>query len=357
MPSMTSMDGPGIAATTGPPIAKRLPLLTRLLYAIRLLSIKVLVKTYILYRTRIAKSPPSHSPTYVKSYPIRPHLQARVFIPPSYKPSSSPPLPLVIDIHGGGFAIGHPCVDDADNLILSHDHNFLVVSIQYRLAPFHRFPTAVHDVAALMTAVLDDESLPFNRSRVAVAGYSAGGNLALAATQLNGLAERVKAAIAYYPATDFSRTRDMKLATATPPPGKKDVLANMTRMFNWGYVNPGQSLKDPLLSPLHADRSKLPKGLYLIGCEYDLLCKEAEDMAKRMAELEEGEVKVIEEEKGMGEGWEKGRIRWRKLSGVEHGFNQRQLAMRDKKEKGILKQKTDDMHAKVAEWLKEKAFS
>ena len=50
--------------------------------------------------------------------------------------------------------------------------NMLVISLDYSKAPLHSFPTAVHDVAALATAVLSDESIPIDKTRVAMGGWS-----------------------------------------------------------------------------------------------------------------------------------------------------------------------------------------
>ncbi|ORY10156.1 hypothetical protein BCR34DRAFT_615333 [Clohesyomyces aquaticus] len=66
-----------------------------------------------------------------------------IFIPKSYKPGDAP-LPLLIDIHGGGFCIAEPVSDDVDNVILAHTHGFCVVSILYRLGPKYKWPIAVY---------------------------------------------------------------------------------------------------------------------------------------------------------------------------------------------------------------------
>jgi acetyl esterase/lipase len=166
-------------------------LFTRIGFIVRLYVIKAAVRLFVLVR-RVKAAPASERPTYTKCYPVRPNLVNHVWIPRSYKPGFSPLLPLLIDIHGGGFCIGHPTVDDTDNAILCHKHGICVVSINYRKAPAYPFPTPVEDVAALIEAVLDDAELPVDKSRVAVAGYSAGGNLCLAAPQLSGLNKRIK---------------------------------------------------------------------------------------------------------------------------------------------------------------------
>lgn len=102
-----------------------------------------------------------------------------------YRPSGDGPLPLVLFAHGGGFVLGS--VDTHDGLArrLARDARAVVVSVDYRLAPEHPFPAAVEDCwTALRWAVDHAEALDVDRSRVAVAGDSAGGNLAAVLTHL-----------------------------------------------------------------------------------------------------------------------------------------------------------------------------
>jgi acetyl esterase/lipase len=156
-------------------------------------------------------------------------LVCYVWIPSSYKLSSSHPLPLLIDIHGGGFCFGHPAADDSDNSILCHKYGICIVSINYRKAPGYPFPIPVHDAAALIDAVLNDAELPVDKSKVAVCGYSTGGNLSLTATQLCGLNKRVKGVVAFYPPTVAKRS----LETANPT----DMLVPIFQCF-LGLISP-----------------------------------------------------------------------------------------------------------------------
>ena len=197
--------------------------------------------------------------------------------------------------------------------------------------------------------MLADESLPVDRTRVAVAGYSAGGTLALAAT-LPELRGRVTASVAYYPAADNSRTLAERAARQKLPPGGVDYLHGMVGMFDVGYVAPGTDRTDPVLSPIFADRADLPEKIYIIGCEYDMLCPEAEDMAEDLALHEEGERVPLGEGRV---GWRKGNLQWELIEGVIHGFNQ--VPARGT-EGEMRRRKTKAMHAGVAEWLKTEVY-
>ena len=311
------------------------------IYVVKLL---VKVQTFILNNFKAEK------PTYFKTYPVLPTIRNNIFLPPSWK-NGDPPLPLLIDIHGGGFTIGTPTLDNADNYHLA-SYGICVVSIGYRLAPGHKFPGPVHDVALLIDAVLNDLDLPVDKTKVAIAGYSAGGNLALAAPQLNNLHTRIKGVVAYYPATDTGRPMLKRLQTAVAPNNRKDVLISMSPMFHWAYFPKNVDLDDPLLAPLKADRRVVCEKVYLLGCERDLLCTEAEETAEAYAEAERkaGGVGRRVEIGGGRVGWTEGNVTWEKLMGLEHGFNQRMMTVRGK-EKEFWRRSMLEMHKNVVEWL------
>lgn len=96
-----------------------------------------------------------------------------------YAPSIDAALPALLYLHGGGFTIGN--IDSHDTLCrtLALGSGAAVISLDYRLAPEHRFPTAVHDAwDALQWLAAGGASLKLNSSRLAVGGDSAGGTLA-----------------------------------------------------------------------------------------------------------------------------------------------------------------------------------
>ncbi|MCJ1356044.1 MAG: hypothetical protein MMC33_006038 [Icmadophila ericetorum] len=343
-----------LATSAGPMINEQPPIIiaeaplpfpTRINYAIRLWTMKIFVKMAINLASIFFPRPASKRPTYTKVYPVRPSITNRVFIPSSHKPGEK--LPLYISIHGGGFSLCDPRVDDDFASRFSSKHGICVVSIGYRLGPRKRFPTQVFDIAELAQAVINDPDLPCDKSKVAIGGFSAGGNLALAAVQLDGLDGRIAGVVGFYPVVDFAKPITQKLQDR-PATEKKDMLADSGKWFNWAYLRPGEERQNPLLSPAFADKLSLPDKICLIGCEYDILCKEAEDMALTLAADEEGTRKEINGE----DCWEKGGVRWEKVKEKEHGFDHIPAI----REAGN-QERADKLHDDVADWLLREVYA
>jgi acetyl esterase len=128
-----------------------------------------------------------------------------------YAPSEpGGPHPLLVFFHGGGFMYGDLDTHDGVCRLLCRHTGAHVLAIDYRLAPEHPFPAAVEDArAALRWASAHAGELGADPSRLAVAGDSAGGNLAAVVAQLaardGGPAPRLQLLI--YPATDCTRKR------------------------------------------------------------------------------------------------------------------------------------------------------
>ena len=98
-----------------------------------------------------------------------------------YTPAGPGPFPAVLYYHGGGWVVGD--LEDAEDACrsIAHRVNAVVVSVDYRLAPEHRFPAAPEDCyAALAWVQAHAAEVGVDRTRLAVAGLSAGGNLAAA---------------------------------------------------------------------------------------------------------------------------------------------------------------------------------
>jgi monoterpene epsilon-lactone hydrolase len=180
----------------------------------------------------------------------------------------------VLYLHGGGYAIGSINTHRRLAYDISAASAAKVLLIDYRLAPEHPFPAAVDDAAAAWRWLLQQGFAP---NRLAIAGDSAGGGLAIA-TLVNLRDKKLglpACAVAISPWVDLEGVgNSMTARSAQDPMVQKDGLLWMARM----YLN-GKDAKTPLAAPLHADLKDLPPVLVQVGTAETLL-----DDATRIAE-------------------------------------------------------------------------
>ena len=170
-----------------------------------------------------------------------------------YTPMNRPAdAPVIVFFHGGGFVAGK--LEQHDNIcrVLAARVNAVVVSVDYRLAPEHPFPAGVDDGwAALQWVIKHAERHGWDASRVAVAGDSAGGNIAAVLAQTacaNNITLRHQLLI--YPVTDLARESDSYTANGAG----YFLTLPMMRWFKKLYLgNNAGFAKDVRLSPLHAE--------------------------------------------------------------------------------------------------------
>jgi acetyl esterase len=200
-------------------------------------------------------------------------LHARV-----YRPAGAGPFPTVALFHGGGFVIGD--LDTHDNMAraICRDVEAVVVSVDYRLAPEDPFPAAVEDCIAAtrdLQARLDEFG---GDGRIAVAGDSAGGNLAAVVAQH---VPGVVAQFLIYPATDGGGEHASRAENATGY-----FLDLPTMLWFAGHYAPEGDETDPRLSPLRAESlAGLPPAV-VVTAEYDPLRDEGEAYAAALAEAD-----------------------------------------------------------------------
>ena len=133
-----------------------------------------------------------------------------------YAPGFAEPLPALLYFHGGGFTIGSVDTHDAVCRMLAAEAGCLVLSVDYRLAPEHRFPTAANDAHdALRWVHAHADALGVDRSRFAVGGDSAGGTLAAVAA-IHARDEGIACAlqILIYPGTRRDKDAASRIALA-----------------------------------------------------------------------------------------------------------------------------------------------
>lgn len=190
----------------------------------------------------------------------------------------------------------------------------VVVSVGYRRAPEHPFPAAVDDgVDALLYLAANAAELNLDVSRVALSGFSAGGNLAVTVPlRLQGLMPgelhgtptlnradstqklvdssdhlNIVALFCWYPILDFEESRDHRRAMSIMP--NKTLPSFFTTLFDESYLPDHAERKSPYASPVRAPDAMLADGLpphiYLYICEWDMLMKEGQHFVLRLQGL------------------------------------------------------------------------
>ncbi|WYZ45997.1 hypothetical protein EsH8_IX_000222 [Colletotrichum jinshuiense] len=287
--------------------------------------------------------PPKNAPEIVKTYECRPSLPVRIFFPKCFDKTSEVKLPVLFTIHGGGFVVGTPNDNDDWNQTYASQHHSVVIGLNYGKAPANHFPKPIYDCEELFLAALNDDSLPLDRTRVALAGWSAGGNLTLAVSQLERVKKHLTAIVPLYPVTDLSIAAEEKAKSRRYKPDlggfrakEKDFLLGMAPVFDWAYKVPGDSTHNPLLSPFYAPKEAFPKHIFMIGCELDMLCHEGQRLIHKVAGRQPPPAVVGKEETvGKGElildderfhfedsSSDGSRYRWLLVPDTVHGFDQ-----------------------------------
>lgn len=172
----------------------------------------------------------------------------------------SAPKGVYVHIHGGGWTFGAPEQFDGRNLRLSKAADVTVVSVQYRLAPEHKWPTCADDCeAAVLWALEHAGDLP-----VFIGGESAGGHLAAASLlrlREKGLLSRIRAAVLIYGCFN------LRGAPALRNWGDENLILS-TPIVDWfinNLISGAAQADDPLVSPLLADLHDMPPALFCVG--------------------------------------------------------------------------------------------
>jgi acetyl esterase len=183
-----------------------------------------------------------------------------------YHPSTSPGqlvLPALVYFHGGGFVIGN--IESHDRLCreLCVQANCVVISVDYRLAPEHRYPAAGLDCLAATRWVHSNAAhLGIDPTRIAVGGDSAGGQLAAVTTLALRDDPQLKLAfqLLIYPVTDVLMSSD-----SIERNGQGYILGKLDLAYFYQHYFENEADKaDPMASPLRApDLSGLPPALVL----------------------------------------------------------------------------------------------
>lgn len=210
-------------------------------------------------------------------YASGPHGEIPVRV---YRPAAAGPLATLVFAHGGGFVFCDKDSHDGLCRRLANQMPAVVVSVDYRCAPEHRWPAAAHDMfLATCWAVRQARTLGGDPSRVIVCGDSAGGNLAavttLMARDMGGPA--LAGQILIYPVVDANFDTDSYRRYAN---GYYNTRAAM--QWYWDQYLPDHALRTyPYAAPLRADLTGLPAAV-VVTARYDPPCSEGEAYARAL---------------------------------------------------------------------------
>ena len=208
-------------------------------------------------------------------------IPARVYTPLRLR-SANGLAPCLVFFHGGGWVIGNLDSHDVACRKLADEGELIVISVDYRLAPEHKFPAAVDDaIAATKWIAGNAKTLGIDASRLMVGGDSAGGNLAavvsLSARDGNGPA--IAGQVLIYPATDFAMTH----ASHREPETSILLTHTVIRWFRDHYLgsNDGSHWR---ASPARAATLAGLPAAYVLTAGADPLRDEGEEYARRLRE-------------------------------------------------------------------------
>ena len=198
-----------------------------------------------------------------------------------YSPNGRGPFPLLVYFHGGGWVVGSIETVDASCRSLTNLANCITVSVDYRLAPEHKFPAAPDDCYAATTwTALNAASIHGDPQRIAVGGESAGANLAAAVAlmaQERG-APSLALQLLLYPVIDHN---------ANLPSSRENAEGYFltTEMMGWfwdHYLRDKTDSENPLASPLRAKRLQGVAPAAIFTAEFDPLRDEGAEYAKKL---------------------------------------------------------------------------
>ncbi|GIW18377.1 MAG: lipase [Tepidiforma sp.] len=181
-----------------------------------------------------------------------------------FTPAGSGPFPLVVYFHGGGWVIGSPATHTKLCAELAEGAGAVVVSVHYRLAPEHTPPAQLDDcVAAVRWAVDHAAELNADGSRFALAGDSAGGNLAAcAALRLRDEGgPQARLQLLLYGAL----TGNNDLPSVHENAEGKILTRQAMDWFYRHYLSGGADPKDPYIFPIHGNLAGLPPAHLIVG--------------------------------------------------------------------------------------------
>jgi acetyl esterase len=222
--------------------------------------------------------PPSKVDTSGVQIPVSEgkQIHARIYTPKN----GAGPFPVIVYYHGGGWVIANLDTYSASAQGLAEQVGAVVVSVAYQQAPENKFPTAHNDSYAAYEWVLKNAaSIKGDPKRIAVAGESAGGNLAAAVSMMarDKKAQLPLHQLLVYPIADFSMNTPSYQANANAKPLSKPLMA----WFFDKYLKSPADGKNPMISLVQANLKGMPPTT-IITAEIDPLMSEGKTLADKL---------------------------------------------------------------------------
>lgn len=201
-----------------------------------------------------------------------------------YHPTDGPARPPVyVNVHGGGFVVGHPEQDDPWCRYLAANTGAVVLNVNYVLAPGHRFPAAPQQIYDVVSWAAHP-GREWDGTRLCVGGQSAGGNLSAAAARLalENHGPRIALQVLHYAPLDLVTPTAAKRSTI----GRRAMLKPwMGEVFDTAYIPDPAQRRDRLASPAWGDNADGIGGIapaLVITAEHDRLRDEARTYADKL---------------------------------------------------------------------------
>ena len=204
-------------------------------------------------------------------------IPARIYTPKQLRKKDGF-APCLVFLHGGGFVIGNLDSHDVVCRKLAHEGELIVISVDYRLAPEHRFPAAPEDaIAATKWVAANARQLGIDAARIVVGGDSAGGNLAaVTAIALRESGPKLAGQLLIYPSTDFA----MNHPSHSEPETSLLLTHSVIKWFIDHYMGDADR-NDWRASPARATLAGLPPA-YVLVAGGDPLRDEGNEYAERL---------------------------------------------------------------------------
>ena len=207
-------------------------------------------------------------------------IPARIYTPKALRQADGLAGGLVF-FHGGGWVIGDLDSHDVACRKLALEGQLIVISVDYRRAPEHKFPAAVDDaITATAWIAAHARELGIDAARLLVGGDSAGGNLAavVALVARDGNGPAISGQVLIYPATDFAMTH----ASHREPETSILLTHSVIRWFRDHYLNGEADVGDWRASPARASTLAGLPPAYVLTAGADPLRDEGDEYARRL---------------------------------------------------------------------------